>query len=724
MKALKTANIRLEPPRGMLARMRDDKRGNVIVLTAAAMLPLAGMIGGAVDMSRMYAVKSRLQSACDAGALAGRRVMGGGTWAANSNAANTQATKTFNLNFAPGAFGTIAVNSSFSEASGTVSGVASADVPMTVMRIFNKPTQTITVNCDGEMKIPNTDVMFVLDNTGSMGNPIPGDPSGQSKIDGLKDAVKCFYQLLAKRDAGATATTCGATPVNSGIGNQVQLRFGFVNYSTNVNVGKLLPNDYFANTWDYQSRVVNSDVEWRATSWGNEGGYTTGASSGSATSWGSWANTTFTGYTTVYTPRSNCNGLTPPPNQDVSQGVPSGPVYQSREDVTYPDATQTTYYNNSQPYKSFRYRYNYTSGSGGRCTLQRQSSNTWNLNTPQTTTRSVTWTSEQVVQSPAYTYQQVSTNISALKSGGSTWNNSLSLPLDVSAPVTDANGEQFARVANRTVAWDGCIEERQTIQNTDGNPSDDWTAYQYPFSDPLPSPLTSAYDLNINLIPSQARPETLWGPVLRNAVWGRVDGSSNNTLGVVTTDTDLSRNNNYYCPTESRKLQIWNDGPTFASYVDSMQPTGNTYHDIGLLWGWRFISPTGIFASENATTPGGAQIVRHIVFMTDGDTVNNIEDYTAYGAHWWDRRETNGTNSATLVSATDARTDAMCRELKDANIQVWVVSYGGGNTPATETRLQACATNPSQYFLVTSTPQLVAAFSGIAARISDLRLTN
>jgi Flp pilus assembly protein TadG len=724
MKAQKTAPNQDAKRASLFQRIRVNKAGNTIAMTAAAIFPLAGMVGGAVDMSRMYAVKSRLQSACDAGALTGRRIMGGNTWASNGNAAGTQATNTFNLNFNAGQFGSESVSSSFTETGGAVSGTASARVPMTLMRIFNKPTETITVNCSSEMRIPNTDVMFVLDTTGSMASAIPGDPSGQSKIDGLKDAVKCFYQVLSKRDAGASATTCGSAPVNTGIGNAVQLRFGFVPYSTNVNVGKLLPTSFFADSWNYQSRVVQAVTEWRPTSAGTESGYTIGSPSGGPTGYGSFANTTKAGYTSGdSTTSATCGARIAPPNEDIAQGAQSGPTYSSRETVIYPDAVQTTTYSVTQLFKSYKYRYNYSSG---RCNLQSQVSPTWTQSTPETTTRSVTWTSEQVVQPTAYKYKQVPTNISGLKNG-TTWNNSVDLPLNVSSAITDVNGSPFKRVAMTTVSWSGCIEERQTKQNTDGNYTDDWDAYGYPFNDPMPSPLTSVYDLNIDLTPNAARPETLWGPHLPNAVWGRYNGSttSDYTQGDVDTSNNLSRNVSSSCPTEARKMQIWNSGTTFSTYVDSLSPGGNTYHDIGMLWGWRLMSPTGIFAAENATTPGGAQIQRHLIFMTDGDTVNTMSNYTAYGAQWWDRRETNSTVDSDLESATDSRMDAMCRELKNrANVQVWIVYYGGTTDPNTQTRMQACATDASHFFQVTTTPALVTAFSGIATRISQLRLTN
>ena len=61
--------------KGFLTRLARDVRGNTLAIVGAALVPLAGMIGSGVDMSRAYMAKTRLQSACDAAALAGRRVM-------------------------------------------------------------------------------------------------------------------------------------------------------------------------------------------------------------------------------------------------------------------------------------------------------------------------------------------------------------------------------------------------------------------------------------------------------------------------------------------------------------------------------------------------------------------------------------------------------------------------------------------------------------------------
>ena len=56
-------------------------------------------------MSRIYLTYSRLQGACDAGALIGRKTIGVGTWDANDSVAGDKALKIFNQNFVSGAYG-------------------------------------------------------------------------------------------------------------------------------------------------------------------------------------------------------------------------------------------------------------------------------------------------------------------------------------------------------------------------------------------------------------------------------------------------------------------------------------------------------------------------------------------------------------------------------------------------------------------------------------------
>ena len=60
-KALKKAHYS-----GFLTRLAKNQAGNVMPLLGFLVFPMAAMVGGAVDLSRIYTVQTRLQNACDA----------------------------------------------------------------------------------------------------------------------------------------------------------------------------------------------------------------------------------------------------------------------------------------------------------------------------------------------------------------------------------------------------------------------------------------------------------------------------------------------------------------------------------------------------------------------------------------------------------------------------------------------------------------------------------
>ena len=167
---------------GFLARLFRDRRGNTLVIVGAAMIPLAAMIGSGVDMSRAYMAKTRLQSACDAAALAGRRVMINDSLGAN---VEPEARRFFHFNWAKTTTGGVTrgpyqtaeiVNPTVTRpAAGTVRVSASTTIPTTVMRMFGFTTLPLSVTCDASLNFVNTDVMLVLDTTGSMAQDVNGN---------------------------------------------------------------------------------------------------------------------------------------------------------------------------------------------------------------------------------------------------------------------------------------------------------------------------------------------------------------------------------------------------------------------------------------------------------------------------------------------------------------------------------------------------------------------
>ena len=695
-------NVRNEGD-GILRRLLRDGRAATMPMMAIAIIPLAGLVGGAVDMSRLYITKTRLQQACDAGALAGRKVMGGGLWTASNNAANTAAERFFDTNFENGAYGTTGRTRSFQESAGRVTGTATATVPMTITKIFNQQSTLLTVNCAAEMRLPNTDIMFVLDTTGSMDQILSGDTN--KKIVTLKFAVKCFYETVARLP---TTADCGADP-SGGVGSQTQVRFGFVPYATNVNVGRLLPTSYIADSWYYQTRqpLYTQETTYEFES---ENGTPTVIDRIPEDVSGTWVDDgdEFTGLD-----RDACTAKKPEESPWVGTGPESAP-YEIEPVIS--GSTRTVTWKTSQSQrKQTDYQVIFTPAKNkngtSRCQVQKRTGATRTL--IRIYQRIDTGTARTRDVFSQWRYGRLEHNISGLKNG-TAWRSSFTLPI--------ASGG-----ANKTITWDGCIEERATEKLSDYSSS-------------------TAKDLNIDLLPNASDATTMWGPALPGVIYERKKNDDNGSHDRAQVDTTAGYNDiddddsyiNYNCPTAARKLQVWpvpaaGVKSDYENYVDSLTTDGNTHHDIGLIWGARFMSPTGIFTAENRFTPQGGEIERHMIFMTDGQTCTNKWDYDAYGVPWYDRRQTDDgsspsdgcssdtSNGGALSQQIDARFAAMCTRVKNLNITLWVVYFGTTDT-STVARMTACA-SPDRFYYANNSAALLTSFSAIAAQISQLRLT-
>lgn len=757
---------------GFLYRLRKDQSGNVIAIFAAATFPMIGLVGGAVDMGRVYAVKTRMQAACDAGSLAARKVMGSGNWTAAANNAGEQM---FVSNFESGFLGTKELEASdvtFTESNGTVTGNAETEVPMALMQVLGVDKKTVVVECTSQMKIPHTDVMFVLDVTGSMDDPISGDTTVPTKLAGMQRATMCFYEALARRDIEAVEPEDCYKTVNpiGDLSTLTQLRFGFVPYSQQVNIGNILPNGFFKDTQSFQSRRPNLETVQTWTVGG------TGPISGWSNNWlpdipstiaspfnmyapGSYSSytiisngtggvTTLQGYKAYNAGNltsTACNNLNNVTTSGATTGsntgftgilnetpnAPSAPTQVGSSTPTHPQTDQVLTYQQQRttPIRGYRYR-RFSNGGVTRCYLERSSARNYTqTQTGGTAYRPLAWTPRERII--GWTYTQVAFDVSGLKAGGGdqnslAYNASLALPIAEDTDTVNLSGSSNSSniriVANADVVWEGCIEEQTTYQNTDGSPSNDYN--------PIPD---EALDMDLDLVPITTDENTRWGFQLPTAVWAR---NSNSLADIFSTST-TARGFGTRAPcltSQARRLANYNseDGAlSFQTYVNGFEATGNTYHDFGLLWGARLMSPTGIFADDNATTEAGAEIQRHMVFMTDGDAASNVTNYTPYGIEGWDRRRTPpGTEPSTsqIDDTTDARTTALCNKIKtlgNSGITLWVVYYGPTNNTTMLNRMRNCATSANKhFFLASNTKLLIESFNSIADSISELKLTS
>ena len=640
--------------------LRSDQRGNAFMLTAAAIVPVIGIVGSAVDIGRGYMTQLRLQQACDAGVLAGRRAMGGATY---SDDAEAEADKMFNFNFPEGKYGASGILfSSQAINASDVAGQASAILPTELMFIFGKDEFRLSANCTAKLEISNVDVMLVLDVTGSMAQTNSGDTV--NRITALQDATMDFFDTLTTADVG-----------------DGRLRFGVVPYSSTANVGQILiekDSDWLSDYTILPSRSPIIRYNWSGTN------PPSSVTSGTTTN-GAWENflpvsgfTNSTACSAVVAPADTMPALTD--DQNLNRTARVVDRNGTRRYVTVA-GTQHRYIN---------YRYNYRS-SDDTCWLQR---------------RTVTF---DHTASPApsstpfynqYRYEDRLFDVSSAKSGGT-----------ISVDTGDSG-------AFRSVGWSGCVIERRTES--------------FGASSSAPA---AALDMDIDMVPTSDE-NTKWRLLIPEIAYPR-----NSTVGAKPSNTGVRtvnssdvyngywQNFEYHwpsgwgvCPAPAMKLTTMtaDDRDTFEDYVESLEPLGGPYQDAGMIWGARLLSPTGLFADENAAAPNERPISRHIVFMTDGDMAPNMPNLTFQGYEYLMQRVGGSFNTSDtqLKDRHNNRFVQLCRAARQRGITIWVVSFGVSDNA----NLNSCASS-GEAFEADNAAELNQQFQAIARQISKLRLS-
>ena len=619
-------------------RLLVERRANTFMIVTASIAPLLALVGGGIDIGRSYISETRLQQACDAGVLSARKALGSQVVTTGVIPANvsTIGNKFFNINFPAGAYGS--ANRTFTmtlETDYSISGAASVDVPTTVMRVFGDEVVPVSVNCTAKLNFSNTDVMMVLDTTGSMAWTNPGD--SKSKIAVLRQVVKDFHgQLMGSKNPGT------------------RIRFGFVPYSTNVNVGYLLKSDWMVDSWTYEGRAA---IDTGKVETVPKYKYTYTAMSGTKSA--------ITGFTAAACPGNTATW------QMISYG--SGPGYEVWDT------------------KVNGISYNCAFADGGFTVT----GTTHTDYVYRTLKQQVGTETKQVYK---WRYEGLSQDVSgfkgangnALYQGGSIWVRMMGDP----SPAPDYMSATFK----------GCIEERDT----------------YEIKDYANVDLSKALDLDLDLVPDPNKPKTQWRPILHEISFERAwkpTGGSWSKNPVVTTDNYMQASNYGLsaCPSSARKLAEMTAGEV-ATYVDSLKVEGSTYHDIGMIWGGRLLSPTGIFADENKNV-GTTPTARHLIFLTDGETAPLDLSYGTYGIEPLSERRWSPSSPFSLTQTVEKRFSFACDEVKKKNITVWVIGFGTAMTQM----LKTCAGN-GHWFQANNASELNAAFDAIAKSMGDLRI--
>ena len=194
------------------------------------------------------------------------------------------------------------------------------------------------------------------------------------------------------------------------------------------------------------------------------------------------------------------------------------------------------------------------------------------------------------------------------------------------------------------------------------------------------------------------------------------------------TDPDLCNDGtgpNLGCPTAITPLT--NDQDVLNTAVDDLEAwcRGGTFSNIGMMWGWRVLSPELPFDEGlDYDTPG---FNKAAILMTDG--VNGYykppgspftSDYSAY------ERVSEGNLGTTSKSASTGilnnRLAETCENMKAEGILIYTITFNLSNG-TTKNLYRDCATDDDMYFDSPSGADLSNTFKEIANRLVNLRVS-
>ncbi|MDP2206041.1 MAG: pilus assembly protein [Alphaproteobacteria bacterium] len=239
----------------------------------------------------------------------------------------------------------------------------------------------------------------------------------------------------------------------------------------------------------------------------------------------------------------------------------------------------------------------------------------------------------------------------------------------VNWPTTDPYKNPASIVYNNgttgtTTDWRGCILERASPLDTRDDETPNWGMYRYP----------------------------------RICSQFNSDG---------TCRTYSNNNPNTGC-TVNRIVPLTNNQNTLQTAINGLAATGNTYINVGLVWGWRVLSPTPPFTQGSEY--GDPDWSKTIILMTDGDNVP-LNAYSAYGA-----------NPGITAAQLNTRMMTVCQSAKDAGVTLYTITFQSGINNATRELFRQCASDPSKYFNAPSNQDLISAFENIANQLSQLHI--
>jgi len=147
--------------------------------------------------------------------------------------------------------------------------------------------------------------------------------------------------------------------------------------------------------------------------------------------------------------------------------------------------------------------------------------------------------------------------------------------------------------------------------------------------------------------------------------------------------------------------------------IESLYASGNTLSNLGMVWGYRLLSPEAPFREGALWTDKTVKKVA--LLMTDGD--NNIgggsSSYSGYGP-WTTLRLTD--------HDLDVKLAATCENMKNDGITVYTITFTSGINDMTKAYFRNCATDESKYYDAPGQQDLIDAFEAISRELSNVHI--
>jgi Flp pilus assembly protein TadG len=165
-----------------------DRRGNIAVIFAIALLPMLGFVGAAVDFSRASSARSAMQAALDSTTL----MIAKEAPASTTADLTTRANDVFKTLYKRDQVANISISAAYTPQNGTIPGkvvaTGSGELPTSFMKVLGWDKMGIGTSSTTSWQNLKLRVALALDNTGSM--------QDDNKLVELKKAAKIFVRQL------------------------------------------------------------------------------------------------------------------------------------------------------------------------------------------------------------------------------------------------------------------------------------------------------------------------------------------------------------------------------------------------------------------------------------------------------------------------------------------------------------------------------------------------